>query len=229
MPEKLRIQLDALAHSGAAWCYTDYGLMDEHGSDNAPGQSGFQPLNGPILEPLLLQRTAAYVGTLLIRRELVAAVGNFDETMTYYEDLEFELRLAAGADAIAVAQRLVRVRRHPRRKTGAMTRAHEHAAQVYDRLLARRPGAPVARLAEAALARHLADGGKERIRAGQMLSGAAMLVRSLWVASSAGHWLRRWRGAPGRRVPVSRATIIGSTTKPADKPRAMMRNKRIGR
>jgi glycosyltransferase involved in cell wall biosynthesis len=183
-PEKLQVQLDALAQAGAGWCYCDYCLIDEQGKDDPLARSGFRPFNGRIIEQLLLEQTAACINTLLIRRDLVEQVGRFDETLAYYEDMDFELRLAAAADAVAVDKPLVRVRRHPARRTDAMERAHEHALLVHERLLSRRPRPPVARLAKAAMARHLFSGGKNRIRAGDLWTGIQMLGRALWLSLS---------------------------------------------
>jgi glycosyltransferase involved in cell wall biosynthesis len=189
-PRKLELQLQALATSGAGWCYTDYQIIDEADLALPERGSGFRALNGQIIEPLLLGRTAAFVGTLLIRSEVIVRVGPFDTDLRFREDLDFEFRLALAADAVAVPEVLAGVRSHGSRKTAAAQFPFERTAEVYRNFLKRRPERRLARAARAMLASHLADGGARRLAAGHIRVGLKLATQSLLLCDRPGHWLR---------------------------------------
>ncbi len=191
VPEKLEVQLAALNESGAGWCYCDYKLMDENGADIPLRAGGFQPMDGWIIEPLLLGQTAVSPDCLLIRREVLDLAGGFDVALRKREDLDFDFRLALVAEAVAVPLPLARVRDHPLRKT-ATGFGHEHTAKVYRKFLDGRPERGLARIARKMLARHLADAAGERIAAGHLGMGYALLFRALALGDAPAHWLRAW-------------------------------------
>lgn len=189
LPEKLELQFGALSDRGAGWCYTNYSLMDAQGADIPLHAGGYRPLRGRIIEPLLLDQTAVPVDSLLIRRDVLAAVGSFEPALRY-EDLDFAFRLALVADAEALPQPLVRIRSHSQRKTAGADFAHEETAKVYELFLARQPERRLARLARAKLAVHLANAAAERIAAGEIWTGGRLLARSLRIGGRLGHSLR---------------------------------------
>jgi glycosyltransferase involved in cell wall biosynthesis len=128
LPRKLELQVNALTASTAGWCYCDYSLIDEFGREIPLRAGQFRPLSGRIVEPLLLAQTAVHADCLLVRRKLLKSVGMFDPTLKKREDLDFDLRLAAATDAVALPEVLARVRDHPARKTAKADFGSEHTA-----------------------------------------------------------------------------------------------------
>ena len=101
-PDKLELQLQALQqHPEAGVAYSRTYYMDEQGkfchTDNAP------LLEGNIYEELLAQNFLASIGSnVLIRKEAIDSVGEFDPKLTHAEDWEFCIRLAAQWPYVAV-------------------------------------------------------------------------------------------------------------------------------
>jgi glycosyltransferase involved in cell wall biosynthesis len=199
MPDKLELQLNAVTSTGAAWCYGDYTLMDEHGSDIPLRAGGFRALSGWIIEDLLLDRTAVSPDCLLITRDVLAKIGGFDPALHRREDLDFDFRLAIAGEAVALPRVLARVRDHASRKTAGGF-AHESTVEVYRNFISRRPGRKFERMARKMLARHLADAAADRIAAGHLLEAARLLTESLFLGDAPSHWLRAGARGVGRRL-----------------------------
>lgn len=189
-PRKLEVQLQALAAAGAGWCYSDYRIVDQAAHPLAHRISGFQPLSGRIIEPLLLGRTAAFIGTVVVRSDLLASIGGFDPSLRYREDLDLEFRLALAADAVAVPEVLVSVRSHGDRKTAMADFPFERSALVYRKFLDRSPERRLRKAARSMLARLMADAGGERMAEGDIVKGLQLAGQSLLMGCSPSHWLR---------------------------------------
>ena len=203
LPGKLQLQLDALEASGAGWCYGACELLAPSG-DVTPIRAGqFLPLSGDILDDLLAGRTGAYIGTLVVRRELFEKVGGFEESLANREDFDFELRLAAIAEAVAVPEVVTRVREHEGRRTGDLAFPHERTALVYERFRKRFPGAHAATLARKKEATLLAKAGAQRIERHHFAKGASLLLRALALGAPPLFWLRSAAGGL-RRAMVKR-------------------------
>ena len=178
-PHKLARQVAALDASGARWCYGDFGHVDPDGR-SLPARAGrFEARNGMILEALLREETAAYVGTLVLERALFDEVGGFDEKLLLRADLDFGLRVAARAEAVAVAERLMSVRIHPSRMTDGVADPHEATARVFRQWLAPELEPRIRALARSRYRRVLWDGVKWRLRRREPVRAAALLARAL--------------------------------------------------
>ena len=200
LPGKLQLQLDALEASGAGWCYGPCELL-RPGGEATPIRAGqFLPLSGDILHDLLADRTGAYIGTLVVRRELFEKVGGFDESLANREDLDFELRLAAVADAVAVAEVVTRVREHEGRRTRDLSFPHERTALVYQRFRKRFPRSHAAILARKKEASVLTQAGAQRIERRHFAKGANLMLRALALGAPPLFWLRSAAGGLRRAV-----------------------------
>lgn len=202
LPEKLTLQIAALRQTGAAWCYADHGLIGENGAPVAKRGDNFQPKSGRILRALLRDETAASIVTLIVRRDVFDALGGFDESLTMRDDLDFTLRLAAAADAVAVPDILTLVREHPARTTNNLANPHELSAVVYAKLVARETDADVVRMGRLRQAHLLAAAGAHRIVAGQWRRGVRLSADALAKGAS-GVFLARqlasvWRARRAR-------------------------------
>lgn len=205
LPDKLKLQLDALGASGAAWCYGACELL-RAGGEVTPIRAGqFMPLSGDILHDLLAERTGAYIGTLVVRRDLFEKAGGFDESLANREDLDFELRLAAIAEAVAVAEVVTRVREHEGRRTRDLSFPHERTALVFERFRKRFPHGHAATLARKKEAALLAQAGAQRIERRHFAKGAGLLLRALTLGAPPLFWLRSAGGGLRRAVAKNRA------------------------
>lgn len=194
LPHKLEIQLHALEAGGAGWCYGACELLGP-GGEVTPIRAGqFLPLSGDILDDLLSDRTGAYIGTVVVRRDLFEKVGGFDESVASPEDLDFELRLAAIAEAVAVADVVTRVREHDGRRTHELSFPHESTALVLERFRKRFPAGRAATLARRKEASLLTQAGAQRIERRHFAKGANLLLRALALGAPPLFWLRSAAG-----------------------------------
>ena len=90
--------------------YTDRRLLFSDRSTSPPVASPQATLPGEIFE-LALRGQFPFLGTAMVRMELLRKVGGFDETLTTAEDLDLWLRLGRIAQAARVPEPLVLVRR----------------------------------------------------------------------------------------------------------------------
>lgn len=109
--DKLQRQWTALeARSDCDWSYSTFVLADEAlriGDGRiGPSQSGW------ILEPLVAMEALIATSTVMIRRSALALVGTFDPRLRSCEDYDLWLRLAAHSEVVALAEPLLRKRRH---------------------------------------------------------------------------------------------------------------------
>jgi GT2 family glycosyltransferase len=165
LPEKLALQMAMLAESGARWCYADHGLMRADGSPIPLRAGYFRPHAGRIARELVAGETAAFIGTLVIRRSLFDAVGGCDECLPVRDDLDLAFRLAAAAEAAVVPQVLTLVREHPARTTRGFADPHEQSAAVYEKVIARESDPVLVATARARLARLRLAAARRRLAA----------------------------------------------------------------
>ena len=92
-PDKLAIQLDALRTSGAAWAVSsEIGVYEDHRAFSfAELRSCDSDCFGALLDANVVPCGGSGV---VARRELVVALGGFDETFAQYADWDLNLRLA---------------------------------------------------------------------------------------------------------------------------------------
>lgn len=99
--DKLEVQLDALkqhpeADVAYSWTYFFY----EHTEEKIPGHPAF--FAGNVYKGLLKENFIASGSNILVRREAINKVGNFDSTFPHCADWDFYLRLAAQSKFVLV-------------------------------------------------------------------------------------------------------------------------------
>lgn len=150
LPQKLARQWDALRacpEAGLAFC--DFVAFDGTGDmpqTKLATQKNYQRVRRTMIGDRSFRcdpddaRTAIVEGqfmptvSLIIRRELLEAVGGFDESLRYSEDWELLLRLVCVTTAVVVEEPLVRKRLHSANVSGNRGRQELSWSQVADRV-----------------------------------------------------------------------------------------------
>lgn len=121
LPMKLQTQIESLhRHPGRNWSYTGFVLVDASGNPTAWARrtGGWPVPGGWILDQLVTGKTAIALPSVVVRRDLLSRIGNFDEDLVGSEDYELYLRLAAQGEVDAVDTALTLVRRHTQHFSG---------------------------------------------------------------------------------------------------------------
>jgi glycosyltransferase involved in cell wall biosynthesis len=138
-PEKLALQIEDMhAHPECGWSHTGLALVDERGQEIPPvGGRRLPAARGWILEALITGRAIAATSAMLVRRQLLQRVGDFDESLPVCEDIDLFFRFAEASPATVVARPLVSCRRHPGNGPWPPLDILACRNRVYDGLLAR--------------------------------------------------------------------------------------------
>lgn len=191
LPDKLELQLDALARTGAGWSYTLYDLMDENGSPMPLRAGELRPISGWIVDDLLEVRTGVCAGTVLVKRELFESVGGFSKNGIYaYDDLDFAFRAALASEVVALPQSLTRILVHHGSLGSALDLSHHYKCLVYGHILADLSDAASRRLARRMLAHHLAEAGAQRIARREFPEAMRCFIKAVALGDAPGHLLR---------------------------------------
>jgi glycosyltransferase involved in cell wall biosynthesis len=153
-PTKLAAQVAALhASPEAGLCYTTARFIDVAGRP-LPLRKPSRPLAGRVF-PVLVRGNVLILASVVVRREALAAVGGFDETLPVFgcEDWDLWLRIARRFALIVVDEELTLYRQHATNTSRAQVLAS--ALAVIDRWYADPETARAAGLSRAAVrARH---------------------------------------------------------------------------
>ena len=115
-PDKLELQLAALQqHPEAVVAYSWTLVMDEKGEGFYPGKS--VSFEGNVYPQLLLSNFIASGSNVMLRREAIASVGEFDPTLRSCEDWDYWLRVAARWSFVVVPKHQILYRQ----SSGAMS------------------------------------------------------------------------------------------------------------
>ena len=138
-PEKLALQIEDMhAHPECGWSYTGLALVDERGQEIPPvGGRRVPAQRGWILEALIKGQAIAATSAVLVRRQLLQRVGDFDESLPVCEEIDLFFRFAEASPATVVCRPLVSCRRHPGNGPWPPLDVLECRNRVYDGLLAR--------------------------------------------------------------------------------------------
>ncbi len=132
VPGKLELQLKALQRSEASWCFGSYRHM-------GPVERKLQPITSPpdLTESILLNKTAVFIGTMLVTKNVFMLLGGFNETgkLRFRADLEFALRLSLHSQPVFVEETLTLVRVHPARSTSQLDRSFEYTFNAYEEFI----------------------------------------------------------------------------------------------
>ena len=141
LPHKLEKQMARLAALGTPCVGAYCGLLTLGTLDARPGartrlryvpDPGLAPVEGDIL-PTLLARNIVSTQTLVVRRDVFAALGGFDTALPAIEDWDFALRLARRGPIAFVDEPLV----HQRFSANSLTRHRDRQLAAHDRIVAK--------------------------------------------------------------------------------------------
>ena len=209
-PTKLEKQLDALrSTTRAAWSYTTCGLIDGEGRPLTHERMRTTiARSGWIFEPLLRLELSIAMPTVVVERDLICAIGGFDERQAFAEWHDLCLRLAMQAEVVALPESLCSVRSHSEQYSADRIAAQASWMRLYEKMSRLAPAPHLRTLAarwraetSLSLARLQSDGGNY---------GAAL--RTLCAALPFSWHFPRWWGGALRRVvrPAVPARLVAS-------------------
>jgi glycosyltransferase involved in cell wall biosynthesis len=135
-PTKLQRQCAAMrARPGIRWSYCACRRIDAQGRplSDEPMRAR-PPVDGWIFEPLLKLETAVAMPTVIADRELVRAIGGFDEQQLFGEFHDLCLRLALQSEVVALGEPLCAVRSHAEHYSGDRIAALESWMRLYEKM-----------------------------------------------------------------------------------------------
>ena len=139
-PDKLEAQLAALqANPQAAVAYSWTNCIDEAGQFLRRGNH--LSLNGDIYAELLLSDVLENGSTSLIRREALAAVGGFDESLAAAQDWDLYLRLAVNYQFVVVPSPQVLYRISTNSMSSQVLQLESASLQVIEKAFSQAPPA----------------------------------------------------------------------------------------
>jgi glycosyltransferase involved in cell wall biosynthesis len=115
LPRKLETQVLAMqAHPEYGMAYTNYTMMSESGEPIKGWGLRKEVLTGYVYPALLYSVGAAlmYTSSVIVRRDLFASAGMYDETMHYCEDLDLWRRVARLSPILQIREALIVIRGH---------------------------------------------------------------------------------------------------------------------
>lgn len=190
MPHKLEVQFAASRAAGVRWSYAGAEMMDDNGRPVPFRAGSSRPVSGRIVREVLTFEATVFIGTLMVERALFDEAGGFGEGLAGRADHDLALRLAERAEALAVAEPLVRVREHPGRMTKETESPHAKSARVYERFVRRNRDPALRRVAQEQLARLLLDGAVHEAEGGRSGRALRLLLRSLRYDPPRADWTR---------------------------------------
>ncbi len=137
-PDKLEAQFKALqANPQAAVAYSWTAWIDESGQFLRPG--GNITVNGSAYEKLLLRDFVESGSNPLIRRQALAEVGSFDQSVTPAEDWDMWLRLAAHYEFVTVPAAQILYRVYPSSASFNVWKMETASLKVIEKAFAQAP------------------------------------------------------------------------------------------
>lgn len=178
--------------------------------------SEVEPQRGPITLEAVLRRQFKVFGSTMMRREALAAVGGFDESLRSAEDLDLWIRLLeAGWSAAYLPLPLVEYRRRPASLSANSLSLARWVCCVYQKAAARLDGRPERQAAldmlERAQNQLRIEEGVDSIVRGRTREGVALLL-STDIGERSPKWrlaMRAFRLFPPLAGPVIRSYMRG--------------------
>jgi glycosyltransferase involved in cell wall biosynthesis len=187
---KLELQLKAIKRSGALWCFGNY----EHFGST---QRKRKPVTAPddLTVSILLNTTAVFIGTMLVRKDVFMLLGGFNETgkLRFRDDFEFALRLSLHSKPAFVEEVLTLVREHPERSTNQLDRSFEYTFNAYEEFIRTQKAGSLRELARSRQAYLLSEAAANKKTAIKFLQRIKLLKTS-FSNDRLPHWLHCfWR------------------------------------
>jgi glycosyltransferase involved in cell wall biosynthesis len=193
LPQKLATQVERLKRRPECrWSYTRFAQVDAAGRPRLAADPRSSPAPcGWILEKLLKEETVIALPSVVVSRELLQQVGEFDEELAMCEDDDLWLRLAAASEIDGVDATLTLIRRHGQH-SGSDVTAWQDRRRVFAKAL--RAGAGIE---HNGLLRRLRAEMSAGLAKSQAASGERLRVLGTLCASVPYSWRYRawWRGA----------------------------------
>src|SRR5438046_1661153 len=147
-PRKLETQIeDLLAHSECGWSYTYVTRMNEQREEiPLPTHRRGTPASGWILSQLITLEAIVATPTVMVAKDLLTAVGGFDESFLFCEDYELWTRLAMVSRASVVPVALARVRSHAASYSVGRVEVPQYWVRLYEKVMATASARDVTRL-----------------------------------------------------------------------------------
>ena len=194
-PEKLELQIEAIKRSGACWSFGNYVHFGQ-----LPAAK--KPVNAPedLTASILLNKTAVFIGTMLVRKDVFMLLGGFNESekLRYRADFEFALRLSLHSKPAFVDAVLAQVREHPGRSTHQLDRSYEYTFNAYDAFIHSHPPGKLSALARSRQAYLLSEAAANQKTTLKFLQRINLLKTSFG-NDRLTHWLHCLWQAAGRR------------------------------
>ena len=206
-PRKLRTQIDAAEGADAAFAYA--GAI-HHDAGGHVIQVELAPDPSALRERLLLHNAIpAGSSNMIVRADLLAEIGGFDERLFQLADWELWFRLACAARGAAVAELLVGYLKHA---ANMLLERERDLFKELDYIAAKHPDPSGWRRAGVALSRWI---GQNHLRAGRRGEAARAYARGARAyRSPTGAALAAWAVASPVAVRVSRRPVRGAIATP---------------
>ena len=174
-PQKLRKELDALAESGADFCYAEAVVLDEEARGVFPDQPAPSPdaLPSRLLTGNVLPGGASNV---VVKTAMARELGGFDERLSHVEDWDLWLRLADSARGVHCPEVLVAYRWHGENATARGS--FEPRAEVFRYFTAKQQSVHGRAFRPLGYARWLAGEAPSRVHAAKVHIHAGIACRS---------------------------------------------------
>jgi len=141
-PMKLARQIDALGGGAkGGWSYTACDLIDASGRLLALDSRSTAGPTGWIFEAVLRLQVSISMATVVAERELIEAIGAFDEQQLFAEWQDLCLRLALRSEAVALPEVLCSVRLHAEHYSGDRVAAQLGWMRLYEKMVPLAPSA----------------------------------------------------------------------------------------
>ena len=110
-------------------------------ADGTYRYEGYTPPEGHLSLTKLMERNVIHTSTVVVRREVLLAIGGFDESLNTCEDFDLWLKIAATSPTAirAIPERLADYRRHEGQVTKSWEGMHAGWCAVADRLAREHP------------------------------------------------------------------------------------------
>jgi glycosyltransferase involved in cell wall biosynthesis len=113
LPHKLQVQTQCLEeHPDVGWVYSSALNIDEHG-EVSPFRYEATASGWIYSQIALFIPLTVLLPSVVVRREVMETVGDFDEEMDRFEDTDMWRRISRNYQALAIPEPLLKVRTHP--------------------------------------------------------------------------------------------------------------------
>ena len=195
LPEKLELQLLLLQQHERSWSYGGSELINESRLSIAFKSGSHTPVSGWITKELLANKVSVPIGSLMLKRTLLNAIGGFDSNpeLIFREDYELTLRLSLKAEAVALQSMLVRVREHPGRSTNALSDGNKRTAFLYGHFAKHCTDKKLKKIAIRRQAHHITEMAVENITQKKYWQALLQLGTAFWKGDKLRHMLSALR------------------------------------